>query len=90
MSDNIQGVSAQQLKMFIEKLERLEEEKTEIAENIRDTFAQAKSEGFDVKTMRQLLKIRKMKREDVVEQEELLDIYRQALGMTFEMERNVS
>ncbi len=80
MSD-IQGVSAQQLKMFIEKIERLEDEKTDIAENIRETFSQAKSEGFDVKTMRQILKLRKMKKEDVMEQEELLDIYRQALGM---------
>ena len=49
-------------------------------ETIRDVFAEAKSEGFDVKVMRQLLKMRRMKKEELAEQEELLDLYRQALG----------
>lgn len=74
------GISGQQLKAFIEKIERLEQDKAEIAEVVRETFAEAKSEGFDVKVMRQLIKIRRMKKEEVEEQEELLDLYRNALG----------
>ncbi len=74
------GISAHQLRSFIEKIERLEQDKAEISEVIRETFAEAKSEGFDVKVMRQLIKIRRMKKEEVVEQEELLGLYRQALG----------
>lgn len=74
------SISGQQLKAFIEKIERLEQDKAEIAEVVRETFAEAKSEGFDVKVMRQLIKIRRMKKEEVEEQEELLDLYRNALG----------
>lgn len=74
------GISGQQLKAFIEKIERLEQDKAEIAEVVRETFAEAKSEGFDVKVMRQLIKLRRMKKEEVEEQEELLDLYRNALG----------
>lgn len=77
---NFGGISAGQLKSFIEKIENLEQDKAEIMETIRDVFAEAKSEGFDVKVMRQLLKIRRMKKEELAEQEELLDLYRQALG----------
>ena len=74
------GISAQQLRGFIEKIERLEQDKAEITEVIRETFGEAKSEGFDVKVMRQLIKIRRMKKDELVEQEELLGLYRQALG----------
>jgi uncharacterized protein (UPF0335 family) len=74
------GVSGHQLKSFIEKIERLEQDKAEIAEVIRETFAEAKSEGFDVKVMRQLIRLRRMKKEEVEEQQELLDLYRHALG----------
>jgi uncharacterized protein (UPF0335 family) len=81
MAENIAGVSAGQLKSYIEKIERLEEEKAAIAADIRDVFAESKGNGFDVKVMRQVLKLRKMNRADVVEQEQLLDIYMQALGM---------
>lgn len=77
----IDASSANQLKLFIEKIERLEDEKTELMENIRDVFSEAKAVGFEVKVMKQILKIRKMKHEDAQEQEELLDIYRAALGM---------
>jgi uncharacterized protein (UPF0335 family) len=77
---NIGGISAGQLKSFIEKIENLEQDKAELLETIRDVFAEAKAEGFDVKVMRQLLKIRRMKKEELAEQEELLDLYRQALG----------
>ncbi|RZI45486.1 DUF2312 domain-containing protein [Candidatus Finniella inopinata] len=74
------GISAQQLRNFIEKIERLEQDKAELTEVIREVFGEAKSEGFDVKVMRQLIKIRRMKKDELVEQEELLGLYRQALG----------
>ncbi len=74
------GISGQQLRSFIEKIERLEQDKAEIGEVIRETFAEAKSEGFDIKVMRQLIKMRRMKKEELDEQQELLELYRQALG----------
>ncbi|MCX7338187.1 MAG: DUF2312 domain-containing protein [Alphaproteobacteria bacterium] len=80
MEEVIGGISAGQLRAFIEKIEHMEQEKSEMQELIREAFAEAKSEGYDVKVMRQLIKIRKMKKEDLVEQEELLELYRQALG----------
>lgn len=79
--DIIDTSTANQLKLFIEKVERLEEEKAELMENIREVFSEAKSVGFDIKVMKQIIKIRKMKSEDAQEQEELLDVYRAALGM---------
>ena len=78
---DIAGVSGARLKAFIEKIERLEEEKTAIASDIRDVFGEAKATGFDTKVMRQLIKLRKMKMEEVEEQETLLDIYKNAIGM---------
>lgn len=77
----IQGVSGTQLKLFVEKIERLEEEKSEVQENIKDVYAEAKSVGFDTKVMKQVVRLRKLKKEEYEEQEELLDIYKQALGM---------
>jgi uncharacterized protein (UPF0335 family) len=79
--EQIDESTAEQLKQAIEKIERLEQEKAEISEYIRDAFSEAKSHGFDVKIMRQVLKLRKMKKEEVVEQETLLDTYKMALGM---------
>jgi uncharacterized protein (UPF0335 family) len=75
------GVAAERLKGFIERLERLEDERRDVAEQIKDVFAEAKGEGFDIKTMRQVLKLRKMKPHDRSEQEELLEVYKAALGM---------
>ena len=80
MSD-VGGVSSNQLKSFIERIERLEEEKAEIGEQIRDVLAEAKGTGFDVKIIRQILKIRKLETQERLEQEELLDLYLTALGM---------
>lgn len=74
-------VSSSQLRQIIEKVERLEEEKAELMDAIREVFAEAKGNGFDVKIMKQVLKMRKMKQEDLMEQEELLTLYLQALGM---------
>lgn len=69
------------LKQIISKIERLEQEKNTIADDIKDVFTEAKSHGFDTKIMKQILKIRKMDVEKVQEQEELLDMYKHALGM---------
>ena len=80
MSD-VGGVSSGQLKSFIERIERLEEEKAELGDQIRDVFAEAKGSGFDIKIIRQVLKIRKMETQERLEQEELFDLYLAALGM---------
>jgi len=74
--------SAARLKSFIERIERLEEEKAGIAADIKEVFAEAKGTGFDVKIMRQIIRLRKMEQADRAEQEELLDLYMRALGMT--------
>lgn len=75
------GISAEQLRQYIERIERLEQDKSQIAENIRDAYAEAKANGFDAKVMRQVLKIRKMESKDREEQEFILDTYLAALGM---------
>lgn len=75
------GVAADQLRSFIERLERLEEEKATLANDIREVFAEAKMTGFDTKAMRQILKLRKMEHNDRQEQEEILKLYMHALGM---------
>jgi uncharacterized protein (UPF0335 family) len=74
--------SAARLKSFIERIERLEEEKAATAADIKEVFAEAKGTGFDVKIMRLVLRLRKMEQADRAEQEELLDLYKRALGMT--------
>ena len=71
----------ERLKSFIERIERLEEEKKGISDDIKDVFAEAKGTGFDVKIMRQVIRMRKMEEADRREQEELLDVYMRALGM---------
>jgi len=81
MSD-VGGVSSAQLKSFVERIENLEEEKAAVSEQIRDVFAEAKGTGFDIKVIRQVLKIRKLETQERLEQEELLDLYLTALGMT--------
>lgn len=78
---DVEGVAGDRLKSFIERIERLEEEKRVIAEDIKEVFAEAKGTGFDVKTMRQVLKIRRMDANERDEQEMLLDVYLRALGM---------
>ena len=75
------GIAAERLRSFIERIERLEEEKAALAADIREVYAEAKSTGFDVKIMRQVIRLRKMDRDDRQEQEHLLDLYKQALGL---------
>ena len=78
---DVDGIAGDRLKSFIERIERLEEEKRALAEDIKEVFAEAKGTGFDVKIMRQIIKIRKMDKDDLDEQESLLDVYKRALGM---------
>lgn len=80
------SVSAAELRQFIEKIERLEEDKTEIQNHIKDILTEAKAQGFDTKIMRQVIRMRKMKKEELIEQQELLDVYTHALGMQVEAE----
>ena len=78
MSDSI---SAEQLRLFIERIERLEEEKKGIADDIKDVYAEAKSTGFDTKTMRSIVRLRKMEKHHRDEADALLETYRNALGL---------
>ena len=75
------GVAADRLRSIIERVERLEAERKALASAIKDIFTEAKSAGFDVKVIRQIIRIRKQEPAEVEEQETLLDIYRRALGM---------
>ena len=75
------GIAADRLKSFIERIERLEEEKAALAADIREVYAEAKGTGFDTKIMRQIIRIRRMDKADRQEQEELLVLYKRALGM---------
>ena len=78
MSDSI---SAEQLRLFIERIERLEEEKKGISDDVKDVYAEAKSTGFDTKTMRTIVKLRKMEKHHRDEADALLETYRNALGL---------
>jgi uncharacterized protein (UPF0335 family) len=75
------GIAADRLRSLIERIERLEEERKALGSDIKDIYAEAKSAGFDVKVLRQLISIRRKEPAEVEEQESLLDIYRRALGM---------
>ena len=74
-------IAAEQLRLFIERIERLEEEKKGIADDIKDVYGEAKSTGFDVKTIRTIVKLRKMEKHHRDEAEMLLDTYKAALGL---------
>jgi uncharacterized protein (UPF0335 family) len=75
------NIAADRLRSIVERVERLEEERKALASDIKDIFSEAKSAGFDVKVLRQLIRIRKQEPAEVEEQETLLDVYRRALGM---------
>ena len=78
---DVGGIAADRLRSIIERVERLEEERKSLADDIKDIFAEAKSAGFDVKVIRTLISIRKKEPAEVEEQETLLDLYKRALGM---------
>lgn len=80
-SRRVGGVSADQLRSIVERVERLEEEKAGIGADIRDVFAEAKGNGFDVKAIRTIIKMRKLDASEREEQENVLDTYMNALGM---------
>lgn len=75
------GVAGERLKSFIERIERLEDEKRALAADIKEVYSEAKGAGFDIKTMREIVKIRRLDEEDLDEREALLDTYKRALGM---------
>ena len=70
-----------QLKAIIERIERLEEEKKATSDDIRDVYSEAKSQGYDAKIMRQIVRLRKMSQDDRQEMEAILDTYKSALGL---------
>ena len=74
------GVAADRLRSFVERIERLEEEKQALAGDIREVYSEAKGAGFDVKAMRQLIRIRKLDDDDRSQMEAILDVYERALG----------
>jgi uncharacterized protein (UPF0335 family) len=75
------NVAADQLRLFIERIERLEEEKKGIADDIKDVYSEAKSTGYDVKTMRAIVRLRKLENHVRQEAEALLETYKSALGL---------
>ena len=75
------NVAADQLRLFIERVERLEEEKKGIADDIRDVYSEAKSRGYDAKIMRQIVRLRKMEPHDRQEMQAILETYMSALGL---------
>ena len=75
------GVAGDQLRAFVERIERLEEEKKGIAEDIKDVYAEAKGNGFDTKVLRKIISLRKRDYAERQEEEAILELYMQALGM---------
>ncbi len=84
MTDN--NVAEDKLKAYIERIERLEEEKTAIAGDIKEVYAEAKGNGFDTKVLRKIVSIRKQDQNERMEQEALLELYLLALGMAIDEE----
>ncbi len=78
---DVQGVARDHLRVFIERIERLEEEKAALLADIREVYAEAKGTGFDVKTLRSVVRLRKQDNSERYEQQALLDTYMHALGM---------
>ena len=73
------GIAADRLKSFVERVERLEEDRAAIAADIREVLSEAKSAGFDVPTLRQIVRLRKLDRQDLQERDALLELYRDVL-----------
>lgn len=78
---DVGGVAGQRLKAFLERVERLEEERKALGDDVKDIYAEAKGVGFDTKIMKRVLKLRKMEPEKVREEDELLELYKAAIGM---------
>lgn len=80
-AQDVGGVAGQRLTMFIERIERLEEEKAALMEDIKEVYAELKGVGFDVKTVRKIVSLRKMDVEKRREMEEMVELYKSAVGM---------
>ena len=78
---DVGGIAADRLRSFVERIERLEEEKAALAADIREVYSEAKGTGFDIKILRQIIRLRKMDVSERQEQEEILDVYKRALDM---------
>lgn len=85
MEDTVK-ITAEELKGYIERIEKLEQEKRDVQDHIRDVYAKAADEGWDIKVMKQIIRLRKMDDDDREEQKILLDTYKRALGMSYEEE----
>ncbi len=81
MNDVIDSTAKEYLNQFIARIERLEEDKRVVLEDIKELYAEAKAQGFDAKVLRQVVRIRKIDKAKLDEHEELLDLYKHALGM---------
>lgn len=79
------GIEASKLKSFIERIERLESEKSDLAHDIRDVYAEAKAFGYDTKIMRKVIRLRAVSAQERAEEEYLLDTYKRALGMQMDL-----
>jgi uncharacterized protein (UPF0335 family) len=79
--DKPTNVAGERLRSIVDRIERLEEERKALGSDIKDIYMEAKSAGFDVKVLRQLIRIRKQEPAEIEEQETLLDVYRRAIGM---------
>jgi uncharacterized protein (UPF0335 family) len=79
--DNVGGVAGDRLRSIVERVERLEEEKKGISDDIKEVYAEAKGTGFDVKIIRQIVRLRKQESAERKEMEELLELYKAAIGM---------
>ncbi|MGB0747157.1 MAG: DUF2312 domain-containing protein [Magnetospiraceae bacterium] len=78
---DVGGVAAERLRSLIERIERLEEEKASLGEDIKEVYSEAKASGFDTKIVREIIRLRKMDQVDRQEQEEALDLYKRAIGL---------
>jgi len=79
-SSEIGGIAAEALRQFIDRIERLEEEKKSLSDDIKDVYAQAKGQGFDTKIIRKIVSLRKKDRQEREEEEQILELYLAALG----------
>ena len=81
-SDSTYRVTADELRQFIERFERLDAEKKDIAEQQKEVMAEAKSRGYDTKVLRKVISLRKRDKDDIAEEEAVLEMYKEALGMS--------
>lgn len=81
VADSAYSIAAGELRQFVERIEHLEGEKKDIADQVKEVFAEAKARGYDTKAMRKVIALRKRDKDDVAEEEAVIEIYKSALGM---------